>query len=83
MRSAWDAEQADERWSDTEAWRGDVHQADADSWRGETPSLEHEIEDTLPSGADESWRAGVHLAEWPEDLAGPEYWMFKDFGRED
>lgn len=83
MRSAWGAEQADERWSDTEAWRGDVHHED-ESWRGETLAVwEGDVEDTLPSASDDAWRAGVHFDEWPEDLAGPEYWMFKNFGPEE
>ncbi len=31
----------------------------------------------LPLDTDEAWRGDVHLADWPEELAGPEYWMFK------
>lgn len=45
-----------------EAWRGDIHLADA-AWRGDA--------------ADQSWRGDEHLADWPEEAAGPEYWMFK------
>jgi len=34
-----------------------------------------------PSGyqppEDESWRGDVHLGPWPENLAGPEYWLYK------
>ena len=26
---------------------------------------------------DEDWRGDEHLADWPEHLAGPEYWMYK------
>lgn len=25
----------------------------------------------------EPWRGNVHLAEWPEESAGPEYWMYR------
>jgi hypothetical protein len=25
----------------------------------------------------EAWRGDVHLGEWPENLAGPEYWLYK------
>ncbi len=39
--------------------------SDTESWRGE-----------LHRG-DESWRGDVHFADWPEQLAGPEYWMYK------
>ncbi len=27
--------------------------------------------------AREAWRGDVHLSEWPEGMAGPEYWLFK------
>jgi hypothetical protein len=26
---------------------------------------------------DETWRGDRHLDEWPENLAGPEYWLYK------
>ena len=48
--------------ADREAWRGDIHLED-ESWRGG------------PDG--ETWRGEDHLADWPEESAGPEYWMFK------
>jgi len=25
----------------------------------------------------EAWRGDLHLGEWPENLAGPEYWLYK------
>ncbi len=25
----------------------------------------------------EAWRGDLHLGEWPENLAGPEYWLWK------
>jgi hypothetical protein len=25
----------------------------------------------------EAWRGDLHLDDWPEDLAGPEYWLYK------
>jgi hypothetical protein len=24
-----------------------------------------------------TWRGEVHLDDWPENLAGPEYWLYK------
>jgi len=27
--------------------------------------------------AEQAWRGGEHLADWPEASAGPEYWMYK------
>lgn len=26
----------------------------------------------------EAWRGDLHLDDWPENLAGPEYWLFKN-----
>ena len=25
----------------------------------------------------EAWRGDLHLDDWPENLAGPEYWLYK------
>lgn len=36
---------------------------------------DEEIEDDDPPP--ESWRGDQHLEDWPEDLAGPEYWFFR------
>jgi len=30
-----------------------------------------------PEEDPEAWRGNVHFEGWPEDLAGPEYWLFK------
>ena len=27
--------------------------------------------------ADGAWRGELHLDDWPENLAGPEYWLYK------
>ena len=27
---------------------------------------------------DEAWRGDLHLDDWPESLAGPEYWLYKN-----
>jgi hypothetical protein len=29
------------------------------------------------SADNEAWRGDRHLGEWPENLAGPEYWLYK------
>jgi hypothetical protein len=26
----------------------------------------------------EAWRGDLHLDDWPENLAGPEYWLYKN-----
>jgi len=32
----------------------------------------------VESGAEcESWRGSLHQDDWPESLAGPEYWLYK------
>ena len=28
-------------------------------------------------GSGEAWRGDLHLGDWPENLAGPEYWLYK------
>lgn len=39
-------------------------------WRGDVPD---------PADSDEPpWHEDFDLAGWPEELAGPEYWMFHD-----
>jgi hypothetical protein len=37
----------------------------------ETPESQWE------SAENEDWRGELHLDDWPEDLAGPEYWLYK------
>jgi hypothetical protein len=37
----------------------------------ETPESQWE------SAENEAWRGDLHLDDWPEDLAGPEYWLYK------
>ncbi len=31
----------------------------------------------------EGWRGEVHVNEWPENLAGPEYWLYKQQGEDE
>ncbi|HEX5386401.1 MAG TPA: hypothetical protein VFW66_06880 [Gemmatimonadales bacterium] len=38
-------------------------------WEGRSAAWE-------PDAA-ETWRGDIHLREWPEELAGPEYWLYK------
>jgi hypothetical protein len=49
-------------------WGFEPSFGDDESWRGD-----------LHLDAD-TWRAEVHLPDWPEEAAGPEYWMFKAAG---
>jgi len=35
-----------------------------------TPAMESEAES-------EAWRGESHQEDWPENLAGPEYWLYK------
>jgi hypothetical protein len=77
MGTPWEPDKDEECWSDREAWRGESH-PDAASlpafevevWRGEGEGLVWaEPEETV-----------TEEREWLEDLAGPEYWLFKRFG---
>ncbi len=58
-------------WSDRDAWRGDQHSetVNLEAWResGEVGWVWAEP-DAEPA------------EEWPEDMAGPEYWLFKKDG---
>jgi hypothetical protein len=29
------------------------------------------------SASNEAWRGNEHLEGWPEELAGPEYWLYR------
>lgn len=31
-----------------------------------------------PTPDESEWRGDVHLEDWPENLAGPEYWLYKN-----
>lgn len=35
------------------------------------------IPQTFELPEDDTWKGDVHQDDWPEDLAGPEYWLFK------
>jgi hypothetical protein len=37
----------------------------------DTPDEESE------SSSSDTWRGNLHLGDWPENLAGPEYWLYK------
>ena len=49
---------------------------DARPWEtdGDLPWDATEAEEDSLDG---EWRGIVHLADWPENLAGPEYWLYK------
>ena len=75
MPSAWEPGTDNEEWSDREAWRGELHPDDADNWSGDADA-------DADLDGDVVWTGDVddieeHEAGWPEDLAGPEYWLFK------
>jgi hypothetical protein len=72
MPSPWDVEPEEERWSSRDAWRGEQYPDNCDAWRQDSDQgfvwAEEESEPPEPDNA----------AGWPEDLAGPEYWMYRD-----
>ena len=40
---------------------------------GDLPWESSEDEDQTDNG----WRGDLHFDDWPENLAGPEYWLYK------
>jgi hypothetical protein len=48
---------------------------------GDLPWASDEAEWEAPDP--EAWRGAVHHREWPEELAGPEYWLYKKLGDEE
>ena len=80
MATPWEAEHAEEFWSDREAWRGDCYPDAGESWVNEevtTPVVSAEEEHD-----GDIWRAAFQGGHWPEELAGPEYWMYKRMRRD-
>ena len=60
--------------------RKEVSMSDRDPQPWETDGgLPWESEDAADddSSVAEPWRGMLHLADWPENLAGPEYWLYK------
>ena len=53
--------------NDGRPWEGDGN------FPWDTPEGEGEWE---PADS-EAWRGDLHLDGWPENLAGPEYWLYK------
>ncbi|PYO29664.1 MAG: hypothetical protein DMD73_01020 [Gemmatimonadetes bacterium] len=51
--------------------------ADREAWRGPSPD-DAEPWSAMPHSED--WRGEEHLADWPEEFAGPEYRLFKKWG---
>ncbi|HWA58571.1 MAG TPA: hypothetical protein VG692_15020 [Gemmatimonadales bacterium] len=73
--SEWEPEKSAESWGDTEAWRGEVHLEGEETWRGETLAVWEDEESASDSEEDD-----LADEDWPENLAGPEYWLFKRDG---
>ncbi len=69
MPSGWEPETDNQEWGDRESWRGDQHPEGTDDWCPEGD------EDSVWAAAEDD--NSEHDAGWPEDLAGPEYWLFK------
>jgi hypothetical protein len=63
---------------DGEGWRGELHRPD-EGWRGPTSGADESwrVPPPSPSETEGEWRGEVHLADWPEWDAGPEYRMWK------
>jgi hypothetical protein len=73
MPEAWESERGgEESWSEREAWRGDLYAEDADAWR----KLDEMVDGWEIEEEEECEEPEPELG-WPENLAGPEYWLFK------
>ena len=75
MSLPWESSTADESWSQRDAWRGDLHLESVDAWREdheEAAFADEKSEECLEESEEYDLDSG-----WPENLAGPEYWMFK------
>ncbi|MDH4348384.1 MAG: hypothetical protein OEW17_06230 [Gemmatimonadota bacterium] len=75
MREPWESNDREMQWTDSEAWRGEQHPETPDNWR--TDAGEGWV------WADEDEMGGTEAEEspgWPENLAGPEYWMYRRLG---
>jgi hypothetical protein len=75
--SGWEPEKGPESWSDTDAWRGEMHHEGDDSWRGETIAIWEDEDETAESDSEDDLPSQTEQFDWPENLAGPEYWLFK------
>ena len=76
MREPWESNGQEHRWSDPEAWRGErpsetPENSCPDAGEGWVWAGEEELEGNTPE---------VN-GDWPEHLAGPEYWMYRRFDR--
>jgi hypothetical protein len=83
MPEPWEPQSGNESWSDRDAWRGDTHGGDDESWRGETSEILQANDDAgwvWGETDDEASTEDMMLEDWPEDLAGPEYWLYKRYG---
>ena len=78
MPYEWNDRSGEESWGEGEAdaWRGDLHPADDGGWlaEDESPQEAEPLEETEDCA---TWRGDEHLPDWPEELAGPEYWLYK------
>lgn len=85
MPYEWESESEDKRapWeNDGDSWRGEEQPADEESWTTEEAEpwdveCEAESDETDETDDNVEWRGNVHFADWPEELAGPEYWLYK------
>jgi len=72
MREPWELNGQEAKWSDPEAWRGERHPEQPAEWcpdagEGWVWAGDDDLEEDDPAAA----------ADWPEHLAGPEYWMYR------
>ncbi len=53
-------------------------ESDADlPWQSSDQEMPKPYSEPWSIEDDSAWRGEAHLADWPEELAGPEYWLYK------
>ena len=74
MAESWKPE-GDDAWRDggSESWRGDLHYNDDASWRSDSAPGWQDSD----AEASDSWAVEDEPGDWPEEMAGPEYWMYR------
>jgi hypothetical protein len=75
MREPWESNDREMEWVDPGAWRGERHPETPEDWCSD-------------AGVGFVWAGEDEMEEeeagespgWPEELAGPEYWMYRRLG---
>jgi hypothetical protein len=59
------------------------HEMNEHSWEDSEDLPWESAGDEWEPSDTEAWRGDVHITEWPEGMAGPEYWLYKQENDDD